>query len=293
MTTDFINYYKVLQVDTEAETDVIESAYRRLAQKFHPDTNKAPDAEEKMKLLNEAKTVLTDPQERRKFDEQLAQSTQIPQGQSQSPAYEQETVEEDRWDDRAERARAAQFLQAIQQYINQNKWRSAREQLCVFQGLGTLPKDNWMLSTFSASLPEWQKAKRFNDLANQQARGFGLGLAFWSSLLYGSGVGFIGMLWLGISTLSSSNDVGLGFLMGIFGAFAGFAVGVFAALIGSWVYSARVAGQWGQLPDIFLGILAPLILAFLITFGIYILMGYLLLRGVITSFAMTSRNNRR
>ena len=38
------DYYRVLQVDSTAEQEVIEAAYRRLAHKYHPDLNPAPDA---------------------------------------------------------------------------------------------------------------------------------------------------------------------------------------------------------------------------------------------------------
>jgi DnaJ-class molecular chaperone len=34
---DLPDHYKVLQVDSEAEEEVIQAAYRRLAQKYHPD----------------------------------------------------------------------------------------------------------------------------------------------------------------------------------------------------------------------------------------------------------------
>lgn len=282
MTTDFINYYKVLQVDPEAETDIIMSAYKRLALKYHPDFNKAPDAEEKMKLLNEAKRILTNPQERRRFDEQFAKSTQSPQQAQNKSSYTQETVEEDVWDDRAIRNLAVQILAIIQQTLNEKKWRIAREKLYVFEGLGTPSKDNRILPTFTMLFPEWQNAKRLNDLANEQAKKFGTKLAIWSSLIYGFGLSFIGMLWFGIGTASNS-DVGSAILAGIFGAFAGFVVGVVAALIGTFVYSTWYAGKWGEGMDMILGISAPLLLALVITFGIYIIIGYIFLGALFSS----------
>lgn len=291
MNTGFINYYKVLQVDSEAETDIIMSAYKRLALKYHPDFNKAPDAEEKMKLLNEAKRILTNPQERRKFDEQFANKSQPPQQAQSTPSYAQETVEEDVWDDRAIRNLAVSVLMFIQASLKENKWRIAREKLYVFEGLGTPSKDNRILPTFPMMLPEWQNAKKLNNLANEQARKFGMGLAFWSSLIYGFGLGFIGMLWLGIGTASNSNDIGAVILAGIFGAFAGFVVGVIAALIGTFVYSTWYAGKWGSGTDMILGVLAPLLLALVITFGIYIILGYLIIGGFIAS--LSSGNKRR
>lgn len=65
---DWINYYKLLQIDHIAEPEVVEGAYKRLARKYHPDINKSLDAESLMKLLNEAYSVLTDPARRSEYD---------------------------------------------------------------------------------------------------------------------------------------------------------------------------------------------------------------------------------
>lgn len=53
------DFYRILQVDSSADPDVIEAAYKRLARKFHPDLNRGdPAAEEQMKRINEAFRVL-------------------------------------------------------------------------------------------------------------------------------------------------------------------------------------------------------------------------------------------
>ncbi len=62
------DYYTILQVDPRAEPEVIQAAYRRLAAKHHPDLNPSPDAMERMKLLNAAYEVLSDPVKRREHD---------------------------------------------------------------------------------------------------------------------------------------------------------------------------------------------------------------------------------
>ena len=64
------DYYKILQVDSEAEPEVITVAYRRLAAKYHPDVNKASDAEDRMRDLNKAYAVLGDPEKRIDYDRQ-------------------------------------------------------------------------------------------------------------------------------------------------------------------------------------------------------------------------------
>lgn len=58
------DYYKVLGVDRSAGDEDIKRAYRKLALMYHPDKNKAPDAEDKFKEINEAYGALTDRKKR-------------------------------------------------------------------------------------------------------------------------------------------------------------------------------------------------------------------------------------
>ena len=60
--------YKTLQVDPEAEDEVIEAAYRRLARKYHPDVAPGPDAQDRMVRINQAWEVLRDPSRRAAVD---------------------------------------------------------------------------------------------------------------------------------------------------------------------------------------------------------------------------------
>jgi curved DNA-binding protein len=69
MAVKFRDYYEVLGVDRTAKQEEIQRAYRKLARKFHPDVNKAPDAEDKFKEINEAYEVLKDPEKREKYDQ--------------------------------------------------------------------------------------------------------------------------------------------------------------------------------------------------------------------------------
>ncbi|MDA1330518.1 MAG: molecular chaperone DnaJ [Chloroflexi bacterium] len=62
------DYYEVLGVPRNAPESEIKAAFRRLAREYHPDVNKAEDAEERFKELNEAYAVLSDPQKRAAFD---------------------------------------------------------------------------------------------------------------------------------------------------------------------------------------------------------------------------------
>jgi curved DNA-binding protein len=66
---DFKDYYAVLGVGPEADAKTIKQAYRKLARQYHPDVNpENKDAEEKFKALNEANQVLSDPEQRKKYD---------------------------------------------------------------------------------------------------------------------------------------------------------------------------------------------------------------------------------
>jgi curved DNA-binding protein CbpA len=65
------DYYKVLQVDTEAELDVIQAAYRRLARKFHPDRSSGSEAVIRMVEINAAWEVLRDATRRASHDRAL------------------------------------------------------------------------------------------------------------------------------------------------------------------------------------------------------------------------------
>ena len=71
---DFKDYYEILGVPPSAEKKVIQHAFRQLARKVHPDVNPGnKEAEEKFKTINEAYQVLSDVQQRRKYNELRAQ----------------------------------------------------------------------------------------------------------------------------------------------------------------------------------------------------------------------------
>ena len=72
MAVSFKDYYETLGVSRDATPDQIKSAYRKLARKHHPDNPSMkgnPDAENKIKEINEAYEVLKDPEKRRKYDQ--------------------------------------------------------------------------------------------------------------------------------------------------------------------------------------------------------------------------------
>jgi curved DNA-binding protein len=64
-----VDYYKILGVNKDASVEEIRKAYRKLARKYHPDLNpNDKDAEQKFKEINEANEVLTNAENRKKYD---------------------------------------------------------------------------------------------------------------------------------------------------------------------------------------------------------------------------------
>jgi curved DNA-binding protein len=62
------DFYDDLGVARTAGQEEIQRAYRKLARKFHPDVNKSPEAEERFKDISEAYAVLSDPEQRKRYD---------------------------------------------------------------------------------------------------------------------------------------------------------------------------------------------------------------------------------
>lgn len=78
--SEFKDYYAALGVARDAPVDDIKKAFRKLARKYHPDVSKEADAEARMREVNEAYAVLSDPERRAAYDE-------IAQGRREGEAF--------------------------------------------------------------------------------------------------------------------------------------------------------------------------------------------------------------
>ena len=64
------DYYEILGIEKNADAGKIKSAYRKLAKKYHPDTNSGDAvAEQKFKEVTEAYNILSDPEKKKLYDQ--------------------------------------------------------------------------------------------------------------------------------------------------------------------------------------------------------------------------------
>ena len=68
------NYYKILGLNKHFTQAQLTQAWKRLALQFHPDKNQAPGSTEATKAINRAYDVLSDPQKREEYEEELRES---------------------------------------------------------------------------------------------------------------------------------------------------------------------------------------------------------------------------
>lgn len=128
-------YYQILELEQTASAEEIKKAYRKLARQYHPDINKASDAEAKMKQINTAYETLNDPQKRADYDRFGSQTYQNPY-QQQAGSYQQYGQTYYSMDDFLAAIFAAQFRQQQsqnQQYQRQSYRRPRMVRINFFQ----------------------------------------------------------------------------------------------------------------------------------------------------------------
>lgn len=141
--------YDRLEVSRKASPEIIDKAYKTLAKKYHPDLQTAENkaiAEEKMKKINEAYSVLSDEQKRKEYDEkiELEESSKIEtQSNQQTEIYEEEPQGFGDWRDIY-----ANLTAKEQRKIRKRVEREANEEYrnryeAYFRSLGYKVKHKW------------------------------------------------------------------------------------------------------------------------------------------------------
>ncbi|MBW4540251.1 MAG: DnaJ domain-containing protein [Myxacorys chilensis ATA2-1-KO14] len=103
-------HYQTLDLQPTASQAEIKQAYRRLAKRFHPDTNAETANHDKISRINAAYEILGDPQNRRQYDQHLQLSEQL-----EAVGFSVDAVEE-----RRQRTEAAQERYRQQREAEQN-----------------------------------------------------------------------------------------------------------------------------------------------------------------------------
>jgi curved DNA-binding protein len=88
---EFHDYYARLGVSRQAPLEEIKKAFRAQARRFHPDISKEPDAEQRMRQINEAYVVLSDPDKRTAYD-RLMDERQAGGGTLRPPPFGKEAA---------------------------------------------------------------------------------------------------------------------------------------------------------------------------------------------------------
>lgn len=83
----FINYYEILEVSKDASQEEIKKAYLMMALKYHPDTSREKNAEEMMKNINIAYSVLSDDKKRKMYDLELQNQTRAKEQKDETSNY--------------------------------------------------------------------------------------------------------------------------------------------------------------------------------------------------------------
>jgi energy-coupling factor transport system substrate-specific component len=142
------DYYKILQVDSSAEPDVIDAAYRRLMRKYHPDINDSPDATEKTKKLVEAFSVLSNPQKRREYDsgrvDKASKNTNVEPNQVHTKPSKEQRWQSDNFEDERQQREAEQMAEELkreaedkakEEMFKKEVWKFGTRQV-VFAAIG-------------------------------------------------------------------------------------------------------------------------------------------------------------
>ncbi len=144
-----ITYYTILGVTSDASDDEIVVAFRRQVKQWHPDVCNHPDAEDRMREINQAAEVLCDPERRKRYDRALAGNAPF---EAETPTYPRPGDNNDRtgWFPEV----AAWVLSPIRSRIRSDTFRFAATGFAALLILASLIIIGvTVLPLFSGSLP--------------------------------------------------------------------------------------------------------------------------------------------
>ena len=125
-----VSYYEILDLEITATAEEIKQAYRFYSAALHPDKHSGSNkqrAEEKMKALNEAYQVLSNPQKRAEYDRKLADRHRAEENQQQAEEEQRRREEESRRRENQQRAEEARRRrEAEAQAAEERRWRAQR-----------------------------------------------------------------------------------------------------------------------------------------------------------------------
>ena len=129
-----MNYYELLEVSEKSSTEVITGAYKALVKKYHPDVSKDARANEKMRSINLAYEVLTDPKKRAEYDRtlQLKRNTATADGsdRNKNHSYHENAGKTAHWQEESRRREYArkQAQKQAEEYARKRAEERARKQ---------------------------------------------------------------------------------------------------------------------------------------------------------------------
>jgi curved DNA-binding protein CbpA len=172
MSKSIEDYYKILQVDPSADPEVITAAFRRLAVKYHPDTNPSPDATPRMQKINEAYAVLSDPAQRVVYDRSRHNGAvhSAPPSEPVNRRSEHRSVQEAEADwIRAKRVAEDGWKRAIRE-ADVERDRTLREAEDAFNRAKRVAEETWKRATREADVEREKALREAEDAFNRVKR---------------------------------------------------------------------------------------------------------------------------
>lgn len=130
------NLYELLEVSEKASQEIIEKAYKTLAKKWHPDLQGGPNkalAEEKMKKINNAYSILSDENKRKEYDAKLEEERERLSEPQEEIQYQEDEPRQEYGFENLSRKEQARLKRKIEKNANE-EYRKLYED--YFRSLG-------------------------------------------------------------------------------------------------------------------------------------------------------------